>query len=129
MYFGNNKDRFQLQFPDAVCQRLGAMPKEFTLKSQRKGVKRFWTPFITEKFTLLQRVGICRGVLIVVGGAETGFVEDCDSGRVSQLLSCNNWENDPFVAPSELVTFGTMCRSIGCTTITSSHINCWRWSW
>lgn len=75
MYFGNNKDRFQLQFPDAVCQRLGAMPKEFTLKSQRKGVKRFWTPFITEKFTLLQRVGICPGVLIVVGGAETGFVK------------------------------------------------------
>ena len=57
VYFGSNKDRFQLQFPDSVCQRLGTMPKEFLLKSQRKGVKRFWTPFITEKFTLLQRVG------------------------------------------------------------------------
>ena len=52
-YFGSNKDRFQLQFPESVCQRLGAMPKEFLLKSQRKGVKRFWTPFITEKFTML----------------------------------------------------------------------------
>ena len=57
VYFGSNKDRFQLQFPENVCQRLGTMPKEFLLKSQRKGVKRFWTPFITEKFTLLQRVG------------------------------------------------------------------------
>ena len=57
MYFGRNKDRFQLQFPEAVCQRIGMMPKEFILKSQRKGVKRFWTPFITEKFTLLQQVG------------------------------------------------------------------------
>ena len=56
VYFGSNKDRFQLQFPDAVCQRLGTMPKEFLLKAQRKGVKRFWTPFITEKFTKLQQV-------------------------------------------------------------------------
>ena len=33
VYFGSNKDRFQLQFPDAVCQRLGTMPKERALSS------------------------------------------------------------------------------------------------
>ena len=55
-YFGSNKDRFQLQFPESVCQRLGAMPKEFLLKSQRKGVKRFWTPFIQERFATLQKL-------------------------------------------------------------------------
>ena len=55
-YFGSNKDRFQLQFPEAVCQRLGSMPKEFLLKSQRKGYKRFWTPYIQEKFASLQQL-------------------------------------------------------------------------
>ena len=55
-FFGSNKDRFQLQFPESVCQRLGAMPKEFLLKSQRKGVKRFWTPFIQERFATLQKL-------------------------------------------------------------------------
>lgn len=55
-YFGSNKDRFQLQFPESVCQKLGTMPKEFLLKSQRKGYKRFWTPYIQEKFALLQQL-------------------------------------------------------------------------
>ena len=32
------------------------MPKEFLLKSQRKGFKRFWTPYIQEKFALLQQL-------------------------------------------------------------------------
>ena len=32
------------------------MPKEFLLKSQRKGVKRFWTPFIQEHLTALQKL-------------------------------------------------------------------------
>lgn len=30
------------------------MPKEFLLKSRKKGFKRFWTPFIQEQFTRLQ---------------------------------------------------------------------------
>ena len=55
-YFGSNKDRFQLQFPESVCQNLGSMPKEFLLKSQKKGFKRFWTPFIQERFSVLQRL-------------------------------------------------------------------------
>ncbi|CBK24521.2 uncharacterized protein [Blastocystis hominis] len=53
-YFGSNKDRFQLQFPESVCQSLGAMPKEFLLKSRKKGFKRFWTPYIQEQFARLQ---------------------------------------------------------------------------
>ena len=32
------------------------MPKEFLLKSQRKGFKRFWTPYIQEKFAILQQL-------------------------------------------------------------------------
>ena len=54
MFFGSNKDRFQLQFPESVCQKIGAMPKEFLLKSQKKGVKRFWTPFIQQHLATLQ---------------------------------------------------------------------------
>ena len=54
VFFGSNKDRFQLQFPEAVCQKIGAMPKEFLLKSQKKGVKRFWTPFIQQRLATLQ---------------------------------------------------------------------------
>ena len=53
-YFGSNKDRFQLQFPESLCQSIGAMPKEFLLKSRKKGFKRFWTPYIQEQFTRLQ---------------------------------------------------------------------------
>ena len=30
------------------------MPKEFLLKSRKKGFKRFWTPYIQEQFARLQ---------------------------------------------------------------------------
>ena len=129
VYFGSNKDRFQLQFPDALCQRLGVIPKDFTLKSQRKGVKRFWTPFITEKLTQLQRVCDEREELIVAGRREEGTVKDFYSGCVSLLLLCTDCDMDSFIALSRLESFGSMCWTIGCFVLISSHFLTWRWSW
>lgn len=55
VYFGSNKDRFQLQFPDEVLKST-PLSNDYLLKSQRKGVKRYWTSFLKERVDQLLRV-------------------------------------------------------------------------
>ena len=42
-YWGNNKDRFQIEVPIASCNKV---PSEWTTKSQKKTHRRYWTPTI-----------------------------------------------------------------------------------
>ena len=49
-YFGNGKTRYQLQVPDRFCDDL---PNEYRIESARKGVKRYYTPYIDSIFAKL----------------------------------------------------------------------------
>jgi DNA mismatch repair protein MSH6 len=44
-YFGTNKDRYQIEVPIALTNKV---PREWTSKSQKKTHRRFWTPEIEE---------------------------------------------------------------------------------
>ncbi|KAK8803784.1 hypothetical protein WA158_001478 [Blastocystis sp. Blastoise] len=70
VFFGNNKDRYQLQIPtESVDTHASILKREgYILKSQRKGVRRYWTPLIQESMEQLtklegQRVEILNDVM------------------------------------------------------------------
>ncbi|RMX47670.1 hypothetical protein pdam_00013626 [Pocillopora damicornis] len=48
-YWGSAKNRYQLEIPDSVRK----IPDEYTLQSQKKGFKRYWTAAIEEKLAEL----------------------------------------------------------------------------
>jgi len=46
VYWGNNKDRFQMEIPNTHSDKV---PSKWTTKSQKKTHRRYWTPYIEEK--------------------------------------------------------------------------------
>ena len=54
-YFHSNKDRYQLEVPEAVLAK--HQPDHYELTSRRKGFRRFWTPQIKEMLETLKEVG------------------------------------------------------------------------
>ncbi|XP_044184294.1 DNA mismatch repair protein Msh6-like isoform X1 [Acropora millepora] len=48
-YWGSAKNRFQLEVPDSIRK----IPDEYTLQSQKKGFKRYWTAEIEDKLAEL----------------------------------------------------------------------------
>ena len=49
-YFGNAKNRYQIQIPEAYCDNL---PPEYRIETNRKGFKRYYTPAIDKYFAKL----------------------------------------------------------------------------
>jgi DNA mismatch repair protein MSH6 len=47
-YFGNNKDRYQIEIKDDDIRRMGSEPDGYQLKTKNKKVKRFWTAEIID---------------------------------------------------------------------------------
>ncbi|CAM9356008.1 unnamed protein product, partial [Discosporangium mesarthrocarpum] len=47
-YCKSGKDRYQLEVPDHILAKHG-QPRDYEIRSKKKGWKRFWTPFIKDK--------------------------------------------------------------------------------
>lgn len=49
-YWGTAKNRYQLEVPDSTSKNT---PDEYTLQSQKKGYRRYWTPEIEDQLAAL----------------------------------------------------------------------------
>lgn len=52
VYWGSNKDRFQIEVP---MSRTGKLPADWSTKSQKKTHRRYWTPFIEQHLEKLTK--------------------------------------------------------------------------